>query len=246
MTAREKIPSFYYENKDEDLIVRQLKCHRSCYNKFSLSSVRFDDISDNTEACEYQEGGNYSFVTDYVNKHILNKKKTVSVAVLHTIYGLKPNDTRYRSKLKSRLKKDFPTLFFLNTGRNSPDVVIDGSAEFDEISFNDKERCLIKAAKYVINNTIKQYESPSQLAWALDIGKLKIYSKPCDSLLLFYKNVLSSKDNKHRLSEFCKQAAYSFASDLMAAVTYGKMITAKQYLLALSHHWLKENCRYTE
>ena len=103
MTTREKIPSFYHENKDEGLIARQLKCHQSCYNKFSLSSVRFDDISDNSEAREYQEEGNYNFVTDYVNKHLLNKKKTVSVALLHTIYGLKLNDTRYHSKLKSRL-----------------------------------------------------------------------------------------------------------------------------------------------
>ena len=125
---------------------------------------------------------------------------------------------------------------FLNIGRNSPDVVMEGSAEFDEITFNDKEGCLIKAAEYLGNDIIKQYESASELAWPPDIHKLKIYSKPCDSLMLFYKNLLSSKDNKHRLSEFGEQAAYSFASDLMAAVTRGKMITAKQYLLALGIH----------
>ena len=230
------MPSFYYENKDEDLVARELKCHRSCYNKFRLSSVRFDDISDNSESHEYQEEGNHNSVTDYVTKHILNEKKVVSIAVLHTIYGLKPNDTRYRLKLKSRLKKEFPTLSFLNIGRNSPDVVIDGSAEFDEITLNDKEGCLIKAAEYLRNDIIKQYESASELAWPPDIDKLKIYSKPCDSLMLFYKNLLSSKDNKHRLSEFCERAAYSFASDLMAAVTRGKMITAKQYFLALGIH----------
>ena len=109
-------------------------------------------------------------------------------------------------------------------------------AKFDEITFNDKEGCLIKAAEYLGNDIIKQYESASELAWPPDIHKLKIYSKPCDSLMLFYKNLLSLKDNKHRLSEFGEQAAYSFASDLMAAVTRGKMITAKQYLLALGIH----------
>ena len=36
-------------------------------------------------------------------------------------------------KIKVTIKKDFPTLSFLNIGLNSPDVVIDGSAEFDEI-----------------------------------------------------------------------------------------------------------------
>ena len=224
------MPSFFYENKDEDLIARELKCHRSCYNKFRLSSVRFDDISHNTESREYQEEGNYNSLTDYVTKHILNVEKVVSVAVLHTIYGLKPNDTRYRSKLKSRLKKDFPTLSFLNIGRNSPDVVIDGSAEFDEITFNDKEGCLIKATEYLRNDIIKQYENASDLAWPSDIDKLKIYSKPCHSLMLFYKNLLSSKDNKHRLSEFCERAAYSFASDLMAAVTRGKNDNSKAIL----------------
>ena len=54
--------------------------------------------------------------------------------------------------------------------------------------------------------------------------------------MLIYKHLLSSKDNHNRLSEFCERAAYSFASDLMAAVTCGKMITAKQYLLALGIH----------
>ena len=69
---------------------------------------------------------------------------------------------------------------------------------------------------------MKQYAS--ELAWPPDIDKLKIYSKPCDFLMLFYKNLLSSKDNKHWLS------------DLMAGVTRGKMITAKQYLPALGIH----------
>ena len=54
LAAKEKMPSFYYENKDEDLIARELKCHRSCYNKFRLSSVGFDDISDNADFREYQ------------------------------------------------------------------------------------------------------------------------------------------------------------------------------------------------
>ena len=233
LVAKEKIPSFYHENKNEDLIVRELKCHRLCYNKFRLSSVRFDDISNNSESREYQEEGNYNSVTNYVTKHILNEKKTVLIAALHTIYGLKPNDARCRSKLKSRLKKYFPTLSFLNIGRNSPDIVIDGSAEFDEITFNDKEGYLIKAAEYLRNDIIKQCESASELAWLPDIDKLKIYSKPCDFLMLFYKNLLSPKDNKHRLSEFCDRAPYSFASDLMAAATRGKMVTTKQYLLAL-------------
>ena len=89
---------FYYKDKNEDLIARELKCHRSCYNKFRLSSVRFDDISDNSKSRKYQEKGSYNSVTDYVTKYILNGKAAVSIAVLHTIYGLKPNDTRYRSK----------------------------------------------------------------------------------------------------------------------------------------------------
>ena len=62
-------------------------------------AVRFDDISDNSESHEYQAEANYNSVTDHVTKHVLNEKKAVSVAVLHTIYGLKPNDTCYRSKL---------------------------------------------------------------------------------------------------------------------------------------------------
>ena len=85
LTANEKIPSFYYKEKDEDLIARGFKCDRSCYNKFRLISVRFDDISDNSESREYQEEGNYNSVTDYVNKRILNEEK-VSQLEYFTLY----------------------------------------------------------------------------------------------------------------------------------------------------------------
>ena len=72
LALKEKRTLFYYENKKEDLVARELKCHRSCCNKLRLRSGRFDDISVNLESIEYQEEGNYNSVTDYVTKHILN------------------------------------------------------------------------------------------------------------------------------------------------------------------------------
>ena len=102
LVAKEMMLSFYYENKDEDLIARELKCHRSCYNKFRLSSLLGLMTFLITQSHEYQAEANYNSVNDHVTKHILNEKKAVSVAVLHTIYGLKPNNTTLPFKVTLR------------------------------------------------------------------------------------------------------------------------------------------------
>ena len=55
-----------------------------------------------TQSHENQAEANYNSVTDHVTKHIVNEKKAVSVAVLHTIYGLKPNNTTLPFKVTLR------------------------------------------------------------------------------------------------------------------------------------------------
>ena len=65
------------------------------------------------------------------------------MSVLHSIYGLHPQDRRYRLKLKDRIKKDFADqVLFLSIGSKNPEVIVDSSISPSEISFKDKEGSL--------------------------------------------------------------------------------------------------------
>ena len=113
MIAEEKMPAYYLEIKDLDLIAKELRYHPSCNRSFTRgysASIRESeqlfpgslDISD-----EVQRQGDYESVKKYITNHILEEKQAVSITVLQSLYGL-GSDTRYRSKLKSRIQKDFP------------------------------------------------------------------------------------------------------------------------------------------
>ena len=81
----------------------------------------------------------------YINQHVLTDRNAVSLKVLHTIYGLHPDDRRYRLKLKNRIMNDFKEkVAILTSEKKISDIVVDTSALPTEIAFKDKEGCIIK------------------------------------------------------------------------------------------------------
>ena len=151
-------------------------------------------------------------------------------------FGLRPGDSRYRSKLKSRLEKDFSDkLSFLSIAKNIPAIVVDSSIHAAEIQFIDKAGYIIKAAEYLREDILNQSEILPALTWPPDLDELKERSPP-KSLLDFFKFLLRIRNDKNCTPKYCERLAKSYASDVIAAVTRGKMITAKQYLLALGLH----------
>ena len=50
-----------------------------------------------------RDTGNFEVVAKCVEEKILNKNQAVSMTVLHELYGLHPEDARYRGKLKARI-----------------------------------------------------------------------------------------------------------------------------------------------
>ena len=101
----------------------------------------------------------------YVNQHVLTDQNFVSLNVLHTIYGLHPDDRRYRLKLKNQIIKDFKEKFAILTSRKKmSDIVVDASALSTEIAFEDKEGCITKAAEYLKNDVLKHCEGLPDMA----------------------------------------------------------------------------------
>ena len=61
-----------------------------------------------------RDTGNFEVVAKCVEEKILNKNQAVSMTVLHELYGLHPEDARYRGKLKARIQTAYPEkLLFL-------------------------------------------------------------------------------------------------------------------------------------
>ena len=47
---------------------------------------------------ESQRQGDYESITNYVEEHIFRNKSSFSMGVLHSLYGRRINDSRYRQK----------------------------------------------------------------------------------------------------------------------------------------------------
>ena len=73
-----------------------------------------------------QEFGDYEAVLQKMLKDvILRQKTTISMKQLHEIYKLHPDDTRYRHKLKLRLKEKLSEkISFFQPNNRCPNVVI--------------------------------------------------------------------------------------------------------------------------
>ena len=250
--AKEKMQSFYFQIKDVDLIAKELQYHQPCYNAFTKgysNSFREESVmssgsssttttSEPTSENEVQQQGDYESVRQYINDHVLKEKNAVSMKVLHNIYDLNVGDSRYRAKLKKRIKDDFKKkVTFLSVENNLPDILIDSTLPADEVAFHDKSGCIIQAAEYLRADILTHCESLPKLSWPPTMEQLSQdeHSQP-PSLQLFLKYLMNCHHSNKKPTEAMNRKITSYASDLISAVSKGKTITAKHFLLALGLH----------
>ena len=109
-----KDQSLFYEIKDIDLIGKEFKYHDSCYKEFKRKKKKTPSLSGKEQdTSRYPLYGDFQAVLECIEEKILKKHEAVSMEVLHNIFGLETEDTRYRSKLKSRIKLLFHASFTL-------------------------------------------------------------------------------------------------------------------------------------
>ena len=172
----------------------------------------------------------------YITKHVLEEKQAVSITTLQTLYGL-GSDSRYRSKLKNRILKDFPDkLKFLSVDRKVPEIMISASIPAIEMAYKDKDGCIIKCAEYLREEIIEHCKNLPELSWPPSLEELnKNERTPPQSLLTFLKHILQP-DSSSKKNESIERFINSFSADIISAVSPGKIMTAKQFLLALGLH----------
>ena len=126
------------------------------------------------------------------------------MSVLHTIYGLSPSDSRYRSKLKDRIMKRFKDqINFLPVGPKTPEILVDASTPVSELAFKDKSGCIIKAAEYLPNDVISYSQNLPTVSWPLQAEELQRNNELLPpNLLLFLKHVTFTNFQK-KTFRFC-------------------------------------------
>ena len=141
--CKEKLSSHYLEIEVTDVIARELKYHKPCFNIFTYRynirkkcQLGNSGLYKGKAAQSTYEQGDFQSVIDYINEHVRKKREPVSMTTLHTICGIGVSDSRYRSKLKTRIKNQFGgNVIFCSVGRNSPDIVVRSLLSLSEMTF---------------------------------------------------------------------------------------------------------------
>ena len=132
--------------------------------------------------------------------------------------------------------KDFKEKVAIYTSeKKMSDIVVDASALPTEIASKGKKGCIIKATEYPKNDVLKYCEDLFGLTWSPQLDELQDGKRnPPESLMLFCKHPLQSKSTLNKTNpEYVQILSNSFASDIIAAISQGKTIITKQFLLAL-------------
>ena len=163
-SAEAKDTNLFYEIRDIDLIAKEFKYHDFCYREFTrkVANANTKQFEDNDAK------GNFDKVTDYIQRKILSQNQAISMTVLHDLYGLYTQDTRYRSKLKNRILTKFPDqLLFLTIDAKTPQVVISCEGINKNTLLKNCEEVIKQAAEY-LREDIREYalDSP-ELQWPI-------------------------------------------------------------------------------
>ena len=137
--------SLYFEIKDADLIAREFKYHEKCYKEYTRKEKSSFKQAGNERS---RSLGDFDQVKKCIEEKILSQNQAISMRILHDLYGVHSEDTRYRSKLKARIQEAYPDkISFLTVDANTAEVVINTDAINSHTIINDREHLLMQAAE---------------------------------------------------------------------------------------------------
>ena len=160
----------------------------------------------------------------------------------HEICDLYPGDSRNRHKLKLRLQDKYGVkITFFQRNRQCVVVVLRTNNLAEVLNaMTDTDRCLKNVARRLRSDLLAYCEKIRENNWPPTIESVtEEYGKPPASVELFLSCVLKDnevskcqKGNTDNLSRLID----SFSADLVNAVSKGKVITPKNYLVGLGIH----------
>ena len=76
-------------------------------NSDSASSEQSNNVLEGIDSSITWQFGNFEVVEQYISDHVILKNQAISMRILQEIYGLRPDDARYRNQLKKRIVSAF-------------------------------------------------------------------------------------------------------------------------------------------
>ena len=153
---------------------------------------------------------------------------------LYQLYGLNPGDSRYKSKLKSRIQNIFPSeLIFVKVKTNIAEIVLSKTVFDNIIHYSiDKDSSINEVASIIKSDIVSYCQTLPEISWPLKIEEIEIIEMP-ESLRIFLTKLMSGKEHATVNNENVKRLVNSFGSDIINGVMRGRILTKKHYLLSL-------------
>ena len=223
-----EVQTLFFGIKDLDLIAKEFKYHECCYKDFTRKEKHLTP--------SLYGKRNFEKVKVCIEEKVLTENQAVSMHILHDLYGLSTDDTRYRSKLKARIQSEFTDkLHFVFINETTPEVLIGTESIKSRVLFNDKEHLLNQAAEYLRADIEEHSKNLPEHSWPINIDELDLENRsPPESVTSFLSQLLRNKGHPNR--EALTRLKESQTSDLIHGVTRGKVITTKHFLLGLGLH----------
>ena len=188
--AKVKDQNLYAEINHLDLISREFKVHRHCYQNFTRdvtesSSTCVTASSASTSISIPYDKANFEAVKNFLSNEVIGCGKVTTMKHLHNLYDLATGDSRYRNKLKERIKKEYKhQLLFLDPGVGRGEVVIAA----DCLDGKSLTECnvVVSAAKSIKNSILEKFKSVEELNWLPTAEELSSDNrKPPDEVFFF-------------------------------------------------------------
>ena len=236
--AAVKNKKLYDKVRDLDLIEREFKEHKYFYQDFThgcasgVASVKKNSTPQNSPRPPTYEKGDFDKVKEFITSHIIEEGQCISMKILSEIYGLGVGDTKYRSKLKQRLKNYFKdSISFLpSTNKNIAEIVANTDCVTGTFVV-DKESQIRAAAKSLKEDILNKYDELQDLNWPPTSEELQEDSQAAPKSLCIFLEMLIKYDNHSRAEKQARLIA-SVTQDIVFAVTRGKVMQLKHFLLA--------------
>lgn len=178
--AKDKDPKLFHEIQHLDLIAKEFKYHKHCYQQLTsgyalsarLAEERTEQQPDKQSSYDH---GKFEEVTQFVEDEIIGLGKAVSMKVIHEIYELGVDDSRYRNKLKQRLEKHFKDrIYFLTPKEKACDIVVPKSCLDASAIHYDISKTVKVAATYIREEIFKKTKDLPEVTWPASVEGLDL------------------------------------------------------------------------
>ena len=237
LAAKNENEQLYSEIKEKDLIANEFQVHKCCYSTFTFGYEEDEGEGEtsSTESRRCYDQGDFEKVVSFIKKEVLDKKTVVSLNTIHDLYGIGIGDSRYRSRLKGRLEKEFRSdiIFLSSTNpKKTAEMVMSSECIGNSVQINHPEYLAAKAGKLLREEIFKKFEGHKMQNWPPSIDELsKDEWKPPEIVENFVEALLCPSSSPRTQKQ--KRWVKSLSNDIVYQVLGGKVMQLKQLVLAL-------------